>query len=231
MLPKYVEAERLIANNEWNTKFKDESECFLKVALESGAYDAFSTDTPVSKREQVLNMNGMALVAFDTTANTISNMVYTMWKHPKETQIVRDAIKKHSELSNINSVFSLDMLKGCNELENFVHEMNRVYGIVPFFNRVVFDENGLDFGGYLLPKGTLIKIPVTWLHQGEGSWSDAQIFNPLRFDKSLGNKEERGDIGRYNSIPFATGLHKCLGIHLSLLEMRIYAALLIRDWE
>jgi len=32
-------------------------------------------------------------------------------------------------------------------------------------------------------------------------------------------------------MPFATGLHKCLGMHLAMLEMRIYTTLLLRDWE
>ena len=185
----------------------------------------------MNRRQKVLNAVGLAMVAYDTTANTMSNMMYTMWKHPEETNAVREAIMADPVLSDPDTVFTLDALKGCDVLECFVHEMNRVHGIIPFFNRIVHDENGLDFGGYLLPKGTLIKIPVKWLHLGEGSWTESQQFKPSRFDKSSGSKAERGDLGRYNSIPFATGLHKCIGIHLALLEMRVYAALLIRDWN
>ena len=73
-------------------------------------------------------------------------------------------------------------------------------------------------------------VPIQWLHHGESSWTDPLEFRPSRFDKSQ-SKEERGDIGRYNHIPFATGLHKCLGIHLAQLEMYMYTVLLLRDWE
>ncbi len=68
---------------------------------------------------------------------------------------------------------------------------------------------------------------------GDGSWSnDTLSFDPSRFDKSNGrSKEDRGAIGRYNNVPFAFGLHKCLGMHLSLLEMKMYATLLLRDWD
>ena len=97
--------------------------------------------------------------------------------------------------------------------------------------REVWDENGLDFGGYHIPKGTGLAIPVKWLHFGENSWTDSIKFNPKRFDKSNGEtKQDRGDLGRYNNIPFATGLHQCLGMHLALNELRVYTALLLRDW-
>ena len=75
-------------------------------------------------------------------------------------------------------------------------------------------------------------IPLQFLHKGEGSWTDPLEFRPSRFDKSNGQKKaDRGSIGAYNHIPFATGLHKCLGIHLAMMEMRMYATMLLRDWE
>lgn len=113
-----------------------------------------------------------------------------------------------------------------------MHETQRDYGIVSFFQRMVDNQEGLDFGGVTIPNGVGLMIPVQWLHHGPGSWTEPKEFKPSRFDKSKGQtKEERGDIGRYNAIPFATGLHKCLGIHLALMEIRTYTALLLRDWD
>merc|ERR1719410_1673961 len=66
----------------------------------------------------------------------------------------------------------------------------------------------------------------------EGSWTEADEFKPSRFDKTDGrSKAERGDLGKYNNIPLATGLHKCLGQDLAMLEMRLYSVLLLRDYE
>merc|ERR1711920_630783 len=155
-----------------------------------------------------------------------------MWKHPEETEKLREAILAHSQLSNPDTVFSIDMLKSCTELDCFIHEMQRQYGIVPVLTREITDPDGVEFGGITIPKGAAVTIPTIWLHHGPGSWTEPMEFKPSRFDKSKGQKkEERGDIGRYNSIPFATGLHKCLGMHLALMEIRTYAALLLRDWE
>jgi len=146
---------------------------------------------------------------------------------------VRQSILNHHELSKKDCAFSLDLLKSCNELECFIQEIMRIDPIVPvLLSREVTDENGVELGGYHIPKGTSVTIPIRWLHQGEGSWTESVDFNPSRFDKSDGStKADRGDLGRYNNIPFATGLHACLGKHLALLEIRMYTTLLLRDWD
>ena len=100
-----------------------------------------------------------------------------------------------------------------------------------FVYRQVYDKNGIEFGGYNIPKDMGICIPVKWLHFGENSWINSLEFDPKRFDKSDGRtKTDRGDIGMYNNVPFALGLHKCLGVHLALNEIRVYTTLLLRDW-
>merc|ERR1711994_1229076 len=139
----------------------------------------------------------------------------------------------HPELSKRDCSFTADLLKSCNELECFVQEVLRTEPLIPVMaSREVADENGVEVGGYLMPKGTMFTIPIRWLHQGEGSWTDSMEFKPSRFDKSDGaTKADRGDLGRYNNIPFATGLHSCLGKHLALLEIRMYTTMLLRDLD
>merc|ERR1711993_38178 len=98
--------------------------------------------------------------------------------------------------------------------------------------RSVQPEEGVVIGGYHLPKGTSVTIPIQYLMTGEGSWTDPLEFRPSRFDKSNGeSRADRGSIGSYNHIPFATGMHKCLGMYLAKLELRTYTTLLVRDWE
>ena len=226
---KYVEAEQLILNNEWKDKYGDE-QCVLSGLLENDA--VFDNGGEYGLYDKVDLITVLTFAAYDTSATSLTNLVYAIHKHPEQADIVRKAIMNHPELSNRATVFSMEMLKSCNELECFIDESQRIYGIVPFLSRKVNDVNGLDFGGYLLPHDTTFLIPTKWLHQGDGSWTESMEFKPSRFDKSNGeSKADRGDIGKYNNIPFHTGLHKCLGMHLALLEMKIYTTLLLRDWE
>ena len=227
--PKYLEAEKLLKDNEWEKKYND-SECLLKGLLENDAMIVGGKEFSMEDKLNILII--LTFAAYDTSATSLNNLVYTMYKNPKETEILRNAIMNHPELSNPNTTFTMEMLNGCNELDCFIQESQRQFGIVPLSIRQVNDEKGLEFGNYLLPKETNILIPVKWLHHGEGSWTDSMEFKPSRFDKSNGqSKKDRGDIGRYNNVPFMTGLHKCLGMHLALLEMKIYTVLLLRDWE
>merc|ERR1719189_246942 len=212
LAPRYEEAERLTATDGWEEKYGDDSVSLLRTMLEN---DAIFDNGGEGDTEYKVDL----LFIFD--------------KYPEETEKVRRAILNHPELSKKDCAFSLDLLKSCNELECFVQEVLRTEPILPFINRrKVMDEDGVDIGGYHIPKGTQLIIPIRWLHQGEGSWAESMEFNPSRFDKSDGStKADRGDLGRYNNIPFATGLHSCLGKHLALLEIRMYATLLLRDWE
>merc|ERR1719192_1382817 len=230
LFPIQLEAERLTETKTWDSTFGDDADCLARSLLEN---DAIFTMPDYTLTDRVDFLMGIVGAAFDTTATSMTNMIYTMWKYPEEKEKLRSAIMAHPELSNPETVFTFDMLKNCNELECFIDESMRMHNIIPIMApRYVHEEDGVGIGGYHLPKGTAVSIPIDYLMKGEGSWTDPHEFRPSRFDKSNGeSKADRGSIGSYNHIPFATGLHKCLGMHLAKLEMRIYTTLLLRDWE
>jgi len=227
---KFLTAQRLVRDDAWEATFPG-TDCMLRGMLENdaifdprGDYDLF---------DKVDLVQGLTTAAYETTATTLTNLMFCMSQFPEETEKVRRAILSHPELSDPHAPLSFATLKDCNELECFIAEANRVHGIAPvLLDREVAAEDGLEIGGYHMPKGTQLSIPVKWLHLGEGSWSETDEFRPARHDKSDGrSKAERGDLGRYNNIPFATGLHKCLGQNLAMLELRMYSVLLLREYD
>merc|ERR1712217_318839 len=227
---KQMEAERLTETGSWDSTFGDNSDCLARSMLENDAIFTLPHYTIEDKADFMLIF---VFAAFETTASSLTNMIYTMWKYPEETEKLRKAIMAHPELSNPETVFTFEMLKNCNELECFINESMRMHNIVPIMApRYVQDEEGVVIGGYHLPKGTAVIVPIQHLMSGEGSWTDPMEFRPSRFDKSNGeSRADRGSIGSYSHMPFATGLHKCLGMHLAMLEIRTYTTLLLRDWE
>ncbi len=230
--PKYVAAEELIKNKQWTKIYGVSSHCLVSSLMDNDAIFDNNGDPGYTLSDKIDQTISWILAGYDTPATSLTNTIYAMYKHPEHTEVVRQAIINHEQLSDPNTIFKMDTLNSCNELDCFINEAQRMYGMLLFLNRVIRNENGLDFDSYHLPKGTSITIPVRWLHIGEGSWTESGEFKPSRFDKSKGqSKEERGDIGRYNNIPFATALHKCLGYHLGLLQMKVFITLLLRDYE
>jgi len=226
------EAEYLTATNTWADVYGEDADCLLRSLMEN---DAIFTKPDYTLTDRMDSVLVLAFAAYDTSATAMTNLIYSMWQNPEETAKVREAILAHPELSDPETTFDFDVLKSCNEMECFIQESLRFHGTIApqLLPRVVHDEDGVEIGGYHLPKGTGLVIPVSFLQCGQDSWSwDAMKFNPSRFDKSKGqSKAERGDVGRYNYMPFATGLHRCLGMHLAMLELRMYTTLLLRDWE
>merc|ERR1712217_604089 len=228
--PKHLNGEKLTANKSWDESFGEDADCLVRSLME---VDGIFTKPDYTLQDKVDSILFIAFAAYDTSATAMTNMIYSMWKNPEETKKVRKAIMAHPELSNPESVLTFDVLKSCNEMECFIKESMRMHSFLSTIAaREVHDEDGVEIGGYHLPKGIGIIIPSTFLMSGEGSWTDPMEFRPSRFDKSNGeSKADRGSIGSYNNIPFATGLHKCLGQHLAMMEMRMYTTLLLRDWE
>jgi len=228
---RYEEAERLTAANGWDERFGDESHSLLRTLLENDAI--FDNDGAADTEYKVDFLFILIVAAFETSATTLTNLLFSFDRYPVETERVRRAILEDPVLSDKESVLSLSALRKCSELECFVAECMRCEPILPLMApREVVDENGVDLGGYRIAKGTQLLVPIRWLHQGEGSWTEPTEFKPSRFDKSKGaTKADRGDLGRYSNIPFAVGLHQCIGKHLALLEVTMYTVLLLRDWD
>jgi len=227
---KFVAAQRLVRDGTWE-KTHPGTDCLLRGMLENDAiFDPRGDYELIDKVDFVQLLTN---AAYDTTATTLTNLVYCMWRFPQETEKVRRAILSHPQLSNSRAPLSFATLKDCPELEHFIAEANRMHSIIPALaTREVSAEDGLEIGGYRIPKGTQLSIPVKWLHLGEGSWTEAAEFRPARFDKSGGRtKADRGDLGKYNNIPFATGLHKCLGQNLAMMELRLYSVMLLREYD
>merc|ERR1712217_32052 len=105
-----------------------DTDCLIRSMLEN---DAIFTLPDYTIKDRADFMLVFVFAAFETTASSITNLIYTMWKYPEETEKLRKAIMDHPELSNPETVFTFDALKNFNELECFINESMRMI----FFQR------------------------------------------------------------------------------------------------
>ncbi|MEZ2278737.1 MAG: cytochrome P450 [Microcoleus sp.] len=86
--------------------------------------------------------------------------------------------------------------------------------------------NACEFGGYEIPKGWSVLYEINQTHQDATVYPEPDRFNPDRFNSERSAKP-------FTYVPFGGGLRECLGKEFARLEMKLFAARMIRecDWE
>jgi cytochrome P450 family 135 len=92
-----------------------------------------------------------------------------------------------------------------------VNETMRVRSPVTDSTRVLTRET--EIGGYTLPAGTQVVVPLPLLHLRSDSWPDPYSFRPERFLEKSAEP--------YTFIPFGGGIRRCMGASFAQLEMNV----------
>ncbi|POG67692.1 cytochrome P450 [Rhizophagus irregularis DAOM 181602=DAOM 197198] len=177
---------------------------------------------PMNDHEiRVIIFDGI-IAGTDTTANTISFIVYYLAHHPDV---------KRKMLTEIDRIFQDDKTRPITEndvhnlkyCEAIVKEVSRIFSVVHVFSRCL--EKPDEIGGYQWPAETMIKISVDAIHHNEEYWDEPEKFNPDRW-------MVEGFEPRKNSfISFGGGLRVCPGRKLAILELVCLTALLFRKYD
>lgn len=86
----------------------------------------------------------------------------------------------------------------------------------------------VSLGGYKIPTGTELLIPVLAVHHDQAVWGDdATEFNPARF--SAESAGLRGRPGTF--IPFGLGVRTCIGQNLALMQAKLTLALMLQRFS
>jgi cytochrome P450 len=81
-----------------------------------------------------------------------------------------------------------------------------------------------EFGGYQIPKGAIVLYLINPTHQDSQLYPEPDRFDPDRFSLERVPKP-------FSYVPFGGGLRECLGKEFARLEMKLFAAKIIREFE
>ncbi|MBD2665056.1 cytochrome P450 [Richelia sinica FACHB-800] len=84
-----------------------------------------------------------------------------------------------------------------------------------------------EFNGYSIPQGWSVMYQVVTTHQDQSIYKNPETFDPQRF--SVDRAEDKSKPFSY--VTFGGGVRECLGKEFAKLEMKIFAALLLRGYE
>ena len=102
----------------------------------------------------------------------------------------------------------------------------------------------LELEGHRIPEGTMIYIPVWWIHRDARNWENPEKFQPERFlgtkddgqskerSKTMENTESGGqDRSFRNFFAFSGGARNCVGKRFALLEGTVLLGMLAREFD
>ncbi|KAF9057557.1 cytochrome P450 [Panaeolus papilionaceus] len=169
--------------------------------------------------DQVLTFLG---AGHETTA---SGLTWTLWF------LANNLDHQRRLRAELEPIFSNEVrpeyrvLKDLQWLDAVVMEGLRIMPPVPVTAREAAKTDYID--GVLVPKGTLIYIPIRVMNSYKGLWGeDADEFNPARWF----NLPEAYQ-PNISLLSFIAGPHACIGKTMSIIEMKMVLAYLIYNFE
>ena len=121
----------------------------------------------------------------------------------------------------------LDMaaLDGLRTLDLVIKESLRLVAPVPSLVRKTVRDT--DLLGHYVPANTLISVTPWVNHLLPEYWPEPHRFDPERFAE--GRREDKAH--RLAWMPFGGGVHKCIGMHFGMYEVKTLVHELVRRFE
>lgn len=168
--------------------------------------------------DQILDQfNLLIMAAHDTTATALSVMIAALASHPDwQARIVEEVAALG------DGPLDEDALGKMTQTNNVFREALRLVPPVPFIPRMATRD--FQWQGYDIPAGTSLA-----LNPGVTMLSPEYFTNPTTFDPDRFAPERAEDRShKFAWSPFGGGAHKCIGMHFSTLQVKLFVATLLR---
>eukprot|EP01025_Chloroclados_australasicus_P044642 TRINITY_DN4852_c1_g1_i3.p3 TRINITY_DN4852_c1_g1~~TRINITY_DN4852_c1_g1_i3.p3 ORF type:complete len:206 (-),score=16.80 TRINITY_DN4852_c1_g1_i3:339-914(-) len=161
----------------------------------------------------------MLFAAHLTTSSALSFLNFHLLKNPDILQNVKDEQKQLQR--KFGSNITHQTLQNMSYSDKVIREVLRVSPIAPVIPRTAMKD--FELKGYRIPKGWKVQLCAgrTIVENWKDSW---QKFDPSRWEGV-----EAGNVREY--IPFGAGPHTCLGMQMALAELKVYLAVIGRDYD
>ncbi|MBF2009193.1 MAG: cytochrome P450 [Chlorogloeopsis fritschii C42_A2020_084] len=168
------------------------------------------------------NILGMLIAGHETLTSALTSLCLLLAQHPK----VLEAVRTEQAQLGFPTQLTQETLKQMIYLEQVLKEVLRIAPpVVRSGSRKVLES--CEFGGYLIPQGWDVYYQIPETHQDSQIYTHPEQFDPDRFSPERTQDKQK----LFSHIPFGGGIRECLGKEFARLEMKLFAALLVRDYK
>lgn len=157
----------------------------------------------------------------ETTANAMAWTLYLLSQNPEQEAKM---IKEIDEKLNAGIELTYENIMHFQYVRMVIDESLRIFPPAWMVGRRNYKDD--EIGGYRIPKGTNVLMPIWYFHRSEKFWEEPLKFKPERFAP-----EKRNQIDRFVYFPFGGGPRLCIGNNFALLEMQIILISLYRKFR
>ncbi|KAJ0346899.1 hypothetical protein COL26b_007761 [Colletotrichum chrysophilum] len=187
---------------------------------------------------------GISFAAIHTTTVTSTNAFYTLAAMPELIPTLREDVQQ--ALAESNGVFTSLAMQNMKKLDSFLKETMRFYALgSTSFTRKVLKTFTLS-NGQVIPKGSIIEIPMIGINNDDEYFPDHDKFDALRFYKLRQAKTEQEtgtkqaevvalnqfvSVGGPTSLTFGFGRHACPGRFFAVNEIKMIMATTLANYD
>ena len=157
----------------------------------------------------------LVIGGYDTTSGSLLWSLYLLNQHPAAAQKVREETNRV-----ITGALDMNTVQQLTYTRMVFDETLRLRPVAWANTRACVEED--DLGGYRIPPGAMIFMPVMSLHRDPRFWDEPEAFKPERWQESNGGAKHR-----FAYMPFGIGPRVCLGQQFALLEGTLVLANLL----
>ncbi|XP_076416761.1 cytochrome P450 3A13-like isoform X5 [Peromyscus maniculatus bairdii] len=196
---------------------------FVKNTRKLFIFDYFNPlafSTALSDLEILAQSITFILAGYETTSTTLSFITYLLAIYPnvqKKLQHEIDAVLPNKAPATYEALVKMEYL------DMVVNESMRLYPVATRVNRL--SKKDVEINGVLIPKGTVVVIPIFVLHRDPKYWPDPEEFHPERF-----SKENKDRINPYTYLPFGHGPRNCIGMRFAFINMKLAIVKILQNF-
>jgi cytochrome P450 len=178
------------------------------------------TGDPMGEREMVDEIMTLVVAGHETTASALNWTWYLISQYPAVES------RLHAEVDAVADLPapSLEQMEALAYTHQVIDEALRLYPPGWLLSRRNIEADVL--GGYDVPAGTDVLLPLYLLHRHPRYWKDPDVFWPERFAP-----EHEAERPRFAYMPFAAGPRHCIGETLALYEMLMHVYKMARRFR
>ena len=178
------------------------------------------TGEPMPERELIDEVLTLIVAGHETTASALNWTWYLISQHPQVEARLHAEVDGAAE----EAAPGLGQMEALPYTQQVINEALRLYPPGWLLSRRTLEAD--ELGGYQVPPGSNVLLPLYLLHRHPDFWTDPEAFLPERFAP-----DQEGTRPRFAYMPFAAGPRHCIGETLAVYEMLMHLYKLARHYR